>query len=157
MLKIWCIHIFLSLQCCEKIGAFILHFLSFNLTDLKWPKDQSTSIRYPWLQPLVATHGRHLKLFIYLSLWVLRAVFSCIFVSQMSTVKWCWSLRWFFRPRVSTRCWWAQDHFHPDLVQVDSVENINHSMTDLNSGQTNALNTWLGWGCSGVFTWPKVI
>ena len=43
MLKIVCVHF---LQYCEKIGAFIVYSLSFNLADFDWPKEQSTSIRY---------------------------------------------------------------------------------------------------------------
>ena len=27
-------------QCCEKIGAFIVYSLSFNLADLNWPEEQ---------------------------------------------------------------------------------------------------------------------
>ena len=45
MLRIWCIHLFLFLQSCEK------NSLLFNLADLNWPKEQSTSIRYQWCTP----------------------------------------------------------------------------------------------------------
>ena len=45
-LKFWCIHLFLFCNVVKKIGAFKVYSLSFNLADLSWPKEQSTSIRY---------------------------------------------------------------------------------------------------------------
>ena len=48
MLKIWCIHLFLFCNVMKKIGAFMVYSLSFNLTNLNWPKEQSTSFRYLW-------------------------------------------------------------------------------------------------------------
>ena len=32
----------------NKFGAFIVYSLSFNLADLIWPEEQSTSFRYVW-------------------------------------------------------------------------------------------------------------
>ena len=47
MLKTLCINVFF--QCCvKKLGSFMVYSLSFNLADLNWPKEQSTSIRYLW-------------------------------------------------------------------------------------------------------------
>ena len=41
------VHLSLSfLQCCEKIGAFLVYSLSFNLAELNWPEEQSTSTQY---------------------------------------------------------------------------------------------------------------
>ena len=37
----------------KKIGAFIVHSLSFNLADLNWPKDQFDSFRYLCTQPVL--------------------------------------------------------------------------------------------------------
>ena len=37
----------------KKIGAFIVHSLSFNLANLNWPTEQSTSIRYLCVVPPV--------------------------------------------------------------------------------------------------------
>ena len=33
-----------------KLNAFIVYSLSFNLADLDWPKEQSTSFRYLWFE-----------------------------------------------------------------------------------------------------------
>ena len=32
----------------KKIGAVVVYSLSFNLADLNWPEEQSTSIGYLW-------------------------------------------------------------------------------------------------------------
>ena len=48
MLKMWCNHLFLFCYVVKTIGAFIVYSLSFNLADLYWPQEQSTSIRYLW-------------------------------------------------------------------------------------------------------------
>ena len=50
ILKIWCIHLFLFCNVMTKIVAFIVYFLSFNLANLNWPEESSTSIRYLCLQ-----------------------------------------------------------------------------------------------------------
>ena len=43
-------------------GAFIVYYLSFNLSDLKLPEKQSTSIRYLWVSMAILCHARHVKL-----------------------------------------------------------------------------------------------
>ena len=50
------------LHCCEKLGAFLVYYLSFNLADLNWPKEQSTGAiqcvansflrNLPWIETL---------------------------------------------------------------------------------------------------------
>ena len=52
MLNIWFIHPFFFCNVMKKIGAFKVYSLMFNMADLNWPKDQSTSIRYLWLRPV---------------------------------------------------------------------------------------------------------
>ena len=52
MFKIWCIHLFLFCNVVKKIGTFIVYSLSFNLADLNWLEDQSTSFRYLWSYPI---------------------------------------------------------------------------------------------------------
>ena len=37
----------------SKLGAFIVYYLSFKLADLNKPKEQSSSIRYLWLEPVL--------------------------------------------------------------------------------------------------------
>ena len=48
MLKTWCNDLFLFWIVVKKLGAFVVYTLSYNLADLNWAKEQSTSIRYLW-------------------------------------------------------------------------------------------------------------
>ena len=52
MLKFGASIFFFFCNVLNKIGAFIVYFLSFNLADLYWPKEQSISIRYLVWHPL---------------------------------------------------------------------------------------------------------
>ena len=64
MLKIWCINVFLLCNVVKKIGVSVVWFLSFNLADLNWPEEQSSSIRYLWSHLLYLC-----KLFFKSQLW----------------------------------------------------------------------------------------
>ena len=46
MLKTWCNDLFLYYIVVKKFVAFVVYTLSYNLADLNWAKEQSTSIRY---------------------------------------------------------------------------------------------------------------
>ena len=49
MFKTWRIYLFIFLQCCVKLFCIYSVFLSYNLADLNWLKEQSSSFRYLWI------------------------------------------------------------------------------------------------------------